>query len=127
MLCRDGSPIFFFNAYRAFVKFGPDVLLDAIWNVDKIRHCSKSFHALLIVLSLKRPPEMAVGATNKTAFKYMVSSLGVDDLFNYVKTEKTGDNPCLFMKYHVATLSNTIHKSSYKLIDYTAVKLQPIM
>ena len=79
-----------FNAYWAFVKFGPDVLLDAIWDVDKIQHCSKSFHALLIVLSSKRPPEMtAVGATSKNTFKYMVSSLGVDDLFNYVKTEKT--------------------------------------
>jgi hypothetical protein len=31
----------------------------------------------------------AVGATSKNTFKYMVSSLGVDDLFNYVKTEKT--------------------------------------
>ena len=80
--------VFFFNAYWAFVKFGPGVLLDLIWDINKMQHCSKYFHVLLIMLSSKQPPEMtAISATNKTTFKYVVSSLGGDNLFNHVETE----------------------------------------
>ena len=43
--------LLFFDIYRAFVKFGPSVLLDTAWDVDKIRRCSKSFHGVLIALS----------------------------------------------------------------------------
>jgi hypothetical protein len=61
------------------------MLLDTAWDVDKIRHCSKSFRTVLTTLSSSRLSEMETIVTaNKIVFRSVVSSLGGNDIFDHV-------------------------------------------
>ena len=61
------------------------ILLDITWDVEKIRHGSKTFRPLLKKLSSSTPPQLRnIVETNKSTFEYVLTCLGGNETVHHV-------------------------------------------
>ena len=66
-------------------QFGICILLEITWDVEKIRHDSKTFRPLLKKLSSSTPPQLRnVVETNKSTFEYVLTCLGGNETVHHV-------------------------------------------
>ena len=68
------------------------MLLDPVWDVDRLGHCSRSFRAVFTVLCACRPAGMAVKQeTNKSILKIVVRELGGNGVTEYISNFLDGN------------------------------------
>ena len=71
---------------HAWVQFGVCVLLDPVWDIDKITHCSKTFRAVFKLLCVSDTPILdIVRAPNARVFKTVVETLSRTELSDHVE------------------------------------------